>query len=171
MFETPRIVIYPLSADQMRQYVAADGSLESALGLHHVPRSVSERVKQKTTTHILPAMANSANNPLLHTFWIIADKAQKTAVGECCFKGEPDEQGRVEIGYATYPGFEGKGYMTEAIGLMVKWAWQQEPVNGIIADTAVDNMVSQRVLEKNGFFKSFTMDDVITWAAPEVNNK
>ena len=56
--------------------------------------------------------------------------------------------GVAEIGYGTYTGFEGKGYMTEAVMVLVQWASRKPGVLRIEAKADKENKASQRVLEK-----------------------
>ncbi len=81
--------------------------------------------------------------------WIIRLKLGEK-IGDMCFKGL-SENGMVEIGYGLYDGFHGKGYMTEAVREMVKWASEQSMVKRIEAETIEENFASKRVLEKAGF--------------------
>jgi len=74
--------------------------------------------------------------------------------GSIGFKGPPDEQGIVEIGYSVLPEFEGQGLATEMVAAIVKWAEHQPQVKRIEAETNIDNKASIRVLEKNDFVGS-----------------
>jgi len=67
------------------------------------------------------------------------------------FKGPPDEQGIVEIGYSVLPEFQGQGLATEMVTAIVKWAKRQPHVKRIEAETNIDNKASIQVLEKNNF--------------------
>lgn len=71
-------------------------------------------------------------------------------IGDICFKGLQAD-GSVEIGYGIHPEYEGKGYTTEAVKAMIQWAFKNENVMRIEAETVADNIASQRILEKNGF--------------------
>ncbi|MBR3153048.1 MAG: GNAT family N-acetyltransferase, partial [Clostridia bacterium] len=66
------------------------------------------------------------------------------------FKGI-DDKGIVEIGYGINEGYENKGYMTEAVRAIVKWASEQPNVNQIEAEAEECNFASLRVLEKSNF--------------------
>lgn len=74
-----------------------------------------------------------------------------TAIGTIGFFGPPDEQGEVTIGYGLVPGARGFGYATEAVGRLVEFCRSQAGVRAVLADTATDNVASQRVLAKTGF--------------------
>ena len=64
---------------------------------------------------------------------------------------EPAKDRAVEIGYGILPSYEGNGYMTEAAQGMIRWAFAQQDVDFVEAETDPDNRASQRILEKCGF--------------------
>ena len=76
-----------------------------------------------------------------------------THVGGIGFKGVPDEEGKVEIGYGINEPFRRNGYATEAVGAMVKWALSNEDVRCVQAQTEDDNQISKKVIKKNGFIE------------------
>jgi len=79
------------------------------------------------------------------------DSGRPMLCGSVGFRGPPDEQGMVEIGYSVLPEFEGQGLATEMVAGIVQWAKQQPQVKHIEAETNIDNEASRRVLEKNSF--------------------
>ncbi len=66
------------------------------------------------------------------------------------FKGPPQD-GTAEIGYSVLPQFQGRGYATELVGGLVRWALTQPGVVRIVAGTEWANPASVRVLDKAGF--------------------
>lgn len=74
-------------------------------------------------------------------------------VGDLCFKGAPDSQGFVEIGYGIEPLYQQNGYALEAVGGMLNWAFDQTGVVCVTAQTEADNYISQKVLLGNGFIR------------------
>ena len=74
----------------------------------------------------------------------------KWIIGNHSFKG-PAKDNVVEIGYGILPDQEGKGYTTEAVQAMTQWAFGNEDVVFIEAETEPENRASQRILEKCGF--------------------
>lgn len=160
---TQRLKISPLTFNQLIKYLRSDNSLETELGLEVIPRIVPPVLVDAFTKTILPAVANEKNNYLFSTLWTVVLKEKNTMVGDLCFKGKPNEKGEIEIGYGTYESFQGKGYMTEAIGAIVKWAFSQQGVLSIIAETEKNNPASHRILEKNGFAQYKQSDQMIWW--------
>ncbi len=71
-------------------------------------------------------------------------------VGGGGFLGPPQD-GTVQIGYSVLPQFQGRGYATEMVGGLVRWALEQPGVVRIAAETEWANPTSVRVLSKAGF--------------------
>ncbi len=61
------------------------------------------------------------------------------------------EHGLAEVGYALTTAWHGRGLMTRALGELVEDLFARTGLERIEARCAVDNVGSQRVLEKNGF--------------------
>jgi RimJ/RimL family protein N-acetyltransferase len=81
------------------------------------------------------------------SYLAIADAA---AVGICSFKSRPID-GRVEIGYFTFPQHEGRGVATAMAGELVAIAASHDPAVIVTAQTLCERNASHRVLEKLGF--------------------
>ena len=82
--------------------------------------------------------------------WKISLKKEDTYIGDIGFKGL-QENHAVEIGYGILKEYEGQGFATEAVKALTEWAFANEEVYFVEAETAPENMASQKVLEKNGF--------------------
>jgi [ribosomal protein S5]-alanine N-acetyltransferase len=160
--QTGRLRILPLSQSQLKMYTEPDHALERALNLDLFPRNVPEELKEAFERLILPNTADNSRNFLFSTVWTIIDKQQNRMVGDLCFKGEPNEQGEVEIGYGTYPDCQNRGYMTEAVGALSAWALQQPGVVAVLAETDNENVPSHRTLENNGY-RPFHRNSNMTW--------
>ncbi|WP_406105769.1 GNAT family N-acetyltransferase [Streptomyces sp. NBC_01003] len=85
------------------------------------------------------------------------------AVGGIGFHSAPDEEGRVEIGYDVTQGARGRGYATEAVRAIAAWALSQPAVTAVTANTDLDNGPSQRVLERAGFVRIPTTEDLCAY--------
>ena len=59
--------------------------------------------------------------------------------------------GTVEIGYGLAKARRGRGHAAAAVAELLDWARSDKRIAAVAADTAVDNLPSQRVLERNGF--------------------
>jgi [ribosomal protein S5]-alanine N-acetyltransferase len=161
--QTPRLRIIPLSKEQLASYSISDYSLENSLNVNAIPRIVPEFLTNVITNKVLPHLNDNTKDPLYFTFWTIISKQENVMVADLCFKGEPNENGEIEIGYGTYPAFEGKGFMTEAVGEMVRWAFTQSNVQAVTAQTDPTNIASQKILEKNNFVEYGRTAENILW--------
>jgi RimJ/RimL family protein N-acetyltransferase len=57
---------------------------------------------------------------------------------------------KMMIGYGAARAHWGKGYMTEALCAIIKWAFQQSGIYRVYATTDIENIGSRRVMEKAG---------------------
>ncbi len=161
--ESERLRLIPLNHRQLLAYLQPDFQLESALGLEKIPREISPRLAKAIQKTLLPAVADPSKNYLFCSIWTVIAKAQNQMVADLCFKGGPNERGEIEIGYGTYDAFQGQGYMTEAVQAIATWAFAQPGVAVILAETNLDNIASQRILEKNKFIRTKTTKSSIWW--------
>ena len=86
-------------------------------------------------------------------WFIIFSRSEKTKVGFISYYPvRRDYLNLFEIGYRTKPSERRKGYTTEAARLLVDYLFStKKEIERIESVTDVDNVPSQRVLEKNGF--------------------
>lgn len=148
-----RLIIIPLTYNQLVKYVKCDGTLEKEFNLNPNSRIISDELKEALENTILPNVADTTKNYLFSTLWTAISIAENSMVGDLCIVGEPNKLGEIEIGYGTYEEYQGRGYMTEIVGGIIEWAKTQASVKSIIASTLKTNLASFKVLEKNKFIK------------------
>jgi RimJ/RimL family protein N-acetyltransferase len=163
MIETERLILRPLTYEQLLKYSNLDNSLEEELNIEKSPRSISPELREALENSIIPSVGDLNKNYLYSTLWSLILKKENKMVGDLCFQGEPNIDGEIEIGYGTYFEFRRKGYMTEAVGKMLKWAKMQPEVWKVLASTEKNNISSQRILESNNFTKIGEADNIINW--------
>jgi RimJ/RimL family protein N-acetyltransferase len=163
MIETARLILKPLTYDQLVKYIACDHTLERELKLNDSSRTISPELKEAFEETILPNVADTTKNYLYSTLWTAISKAENRMIGDLCIVGEPNAEGEIEIGYGTYDEFQGKGYMTEIVVGIIQWAQTQHIVKSIIASTDKKNTASFKVLEKNGFIKKGETETLFHW--------
>jgi RimJ/RimL family protein N-acetyltransferase len=86
-------------------------------------------------------------------------KQDNTIIGDGGFKGPPDNNGKIEIGYGIIPAYRNSGLATEAAGALIDYAFSSREVAAVCADTSVTGLASMRVLEKAGMRKYGTRHD------------
>lgn len=84
------------------------------------------------------------------SFWYLLLNESDELAGICGFKGRPDSDGSVEIGYSILSQFRGRGLATEAVMRLIGWAFTHTEVVEVSAETFPHLKFSIRVLEKNG---------------------
>ena len=163
MIETERLILKPLTYEQLVKYIKCDNSLEVELNLNKTSRTISAELKEAFEQTILPNVADKSKNYLYSTLWTIISKDANKMVGDICFVGEPNSNGEIEIGYGTYEEFRKRGFMTEAVSGMIEWAKTQAKIKAIIASTDKTNTASFKVLEKNSFIKIGETETLLNW--------
>lgn len=133
MTETKRLKIYAASKEQMEAFIAAQ----------------SLPVLKAAYKEMLDGSLTHPNEWEWYAIWMIELK-DGTHIGELCFKGIT-EDGSAEIGYGISEEYQGFGYATEAVTAAVSWAFEQNKINCVTAETDKDNIASIRVLQKSGF--------------------
>lgn len=92
------------------------------------------------------------HDPALQPWWIylLVHREEQRLIGLAGFKGRPDEQGTVEIGYSLLESYRGQGLATEAAQALVRFAFTHPRVRRVTALTQPARNASCRVLEKAG---------------------
>jgi RimJ/RimL family protein N-acetyltransferase len=163
MIETERLILRPLTYEQLMKYAKCDNSLETELNLNGTSRTISEELNEALEQTILPNVADKSKNYLYSTIWTAISKTENKMVGDICIYGEPNADGEIEIGYGTYDEFQNKGFMTEIVKGIIDWVKTQIKVKSIIASTDKTNGASFKVLEKNNFTKIGETEALFNW--------
>ena len=100
-----------------------------------------------------------------HLFVHATDRA---LIGEGGYKGRPDKEGMVEIGYAIVPEYRRRGFAFEAARGLTRHAFSLPEVNFVQAHTLPDGTASINVLKKLGMkFAGTAIDpdegEVLRW--------
>lgn len=156
---TSRLTILPLTNQHLRVWhQSGRKDLEKRLDLQHNHWEMELFYEQETQLALhdywIPQTAKFPLDYYWYTNWEIILNSSSCSVGGIGFAGLPDDQGTTEIGYALDQKFRGQGIATEAVKALSEWAFQDTGLKIIRAETPVDNVGSQRVLEKNHFQKT-----------------
>jgi [ribosomal protein S5]-alanine N-acetyltransferase len=107
---------------------------------------------------------------LWFTYWVIILINTNSAIGLIGFKGEPDKEGEVEVGYGINQKFRRLGLATKALELLKGWAFESANCIAITAQNVLsENIASQKVLE-NSHFELISKDSQLTnWVLRRIN--
>ena len=147
--ETKRLVLIPLTEKQMRSWLADADAFAMTLSCAFC--STLSECKVASIQNKIDRMSSDPENALWHSVWLVLRKEDRNVVGNLGFCGAPDEEGRIEIVFELEKGFEKKGFMTEAVRALCRWAKLQPDVYRIMAHVQADNLKAQRVLINGGF--------------------
>lgn len=150
ILNTKRLELVPLLPYQLRRWAEDLPALEQDQKCTYR----AEPLEGLFLTIVKGQLEITEKNPddyLWHSFWLLIRKTDRIVVGSADFKGIPDARQEVEIGYGLGKEFEHRGYMTEAVEALCQWALTQENVSHIIAETDIDSLASQRILQRCGF--------------------
>jgi len=84
-------------------------------------------------------------------YFLVEHEGNRFLAGVGGFKGMPDAEGAVELGYSILPDWRGMGLATEAVLGLCAWAGAQPGVTRVSAHTLEGMTASRGVLRKAGF--------------------
>jgi RimJ/RimL family protein N-acetyltransferase len=151
VIETDRLRLTPATVVLARAEISDRSEFARLLGA-----SVPDNWPDENLADALPVFLSWLEAAPHHAGWYnwyalaVASPACAVLVASGGFKGPPQD-GTVEIGYSVLPQFQGRGYATEMVGGLVRWALGQPGVLRVVAETEWANPASVRVLSKSGF--------------------
>ncbi|AQQ63694.1 MULTISPECIES: GNAT family N-acetyltransferase [Bacillus] len=142
--ETERLYIVPCTEERIQ--------VANEQGYNSGPHIVGHVKNVKKDATLLPWGA-----------WYVLRKEDDSVLGDIGFKGKPNEDQTVEIGYGFIEKYWNQGYATEAVKELIDWAFKTGEVETIIAETLLDNYSSMRVLEKLHMKRVNATEMMINW--------
>jgi len=162
ILETKKLKLIPLDDYNLRLLVKDRRKMERNLGVKITDTKLEESEIIALRTSLQKVIENKEDY-LWYTNWVIVLKKENRIIGGLCFKGSPDEKGKVEIGYGMQDEYRCKGYATEAVKELINWAFSFNNVTEVIAETEKNNLPSHRVLEKVGMEKYEENEKMFWW--------
>ncbi|KGO85092.1 GCN5 family acetyltransferase [Flavobacterium rivuli WB 3.3-2 = DSM 21788] len=120
---------------------------------------------QATTLYLAAEMQAKINKDYLNgesIHWGIADNATDKIIGTCgYYRGFENASG--ELGCVLLPQYYGKGYMTQAMALAIRFGFETMNLERIWAETTIDNAGAIKLLERLNFIKTEIAIDSVTY--------
>ncbi|MGN7764363.1 GNAT family N-acetyltransferase [Paenibacillus sp. 22594] len=115
--------------------------------------------------HIVNYLDNLKEDPELLGWgvWFVTLADHNQVIGDIGFKGKPDDQGIVEVGYGFIPEMHNKGIATESVRAIIEWALLSKKAKKIVAECHLDNIPSIKVLEKLKMTRTGMENGMINW--------
>ena len=155
MIVTARLELIPCDEGLLRAIVAGPEEAAVRLGLV-VPEGWPEF--PEAYAHALELIARGEDPGAWWTY-VFIDRRRGALIGSGGYKGPPDPEGHVEIGYETAPAFRGRGYATEAAAGLIAHAFEAPDVRAVLAHTLPEANTSTRILEHSGMTKVGVVED------------
>lgn len=149
--ETKNLLLMKFSTDSMLSVLRGDNELEFENKIYRFASGWPIPVYKNLFPYKISRFQTHPNEEEYEG--IIIHKKDQLIIGDMGFKGGPDENGIMEIGYSIAADYQGNGYATEMGKAFCKWGMQKKNVTKIIATCSIYNHASIRVLEKIGMKK------------------
>jgi [ribosomal protein S5]-alanine N-acetyltransferase len=143
-----QIKLLECDATILQKAIEGDKSLSEYLNVN-IPKRWTE-FGEMIFHHTLKIISKNPTQTPWTTYFPIF-KAENMLIGTCGYKGSPDSEGMVEIGYEVAEDYRGRGIATEIVNLLINNAFTYPNVQIIQAHTLANTNASTRVLEKSGF--------------------
>jgi ribosomal-protein-alanine N-acetyltransferase len=140
--QTPRFEIRNFKPDEEEVYLSL---FDDALVLIHIPK----RTRKENSAIFRSALNDYAAGKTLGR-WGLFNNNDHEFIGLCLLRDFDGETGKIELGYVLGRKYWGKGIASELALIMINYGFTQTGAQEIIAVTTLENMASQRVLEKAG---------------------
>ncbi|MEP7336182.1 MAG: GNAT family N-acetyltransferase [Acidobacteriota bacterium] len=164
--ETVQLRLIPYSPDHLLALIEGEKQFEERFGLPAAEGLGAFIVSDEVSPAWLAQLRASVEaDPWVYGFAVV-HKESSSVIGNLGFKGPPDQDGVVEIAYGIVPGFQGRGYATEAAAAGVAFAFGSSTVRLVRAHTLPTPNASTRVLSKCGFERTGEVvdpDDGLVW--------
>lgn len=159
---TQRLRLIELTKQQLELCLLDFSALENKLKLQITREFVTDRVQRAIRMKVEKMRTADESQHAWFTYWLIVIKKENVGAGMLGFKGYPNAEGSTEIGYGIDPGYQNKGYMTEAVQALIGWAFTH-PFCHTVTATDVENPASKRLLEKLGAVQTDSNDKSTSW--------
>jgi [ribosomal protein S5]-alanine N-acetyltransferase len=145
--ESERLLLRRVATTDVNEIMELRGNPET---MKFIPRPLVTN-KEQALEHINMIEAKIIENEGIN--WAITIKGNPKLVGVIGHYRIQPENHRCEIGYMILPQYNGKGYVTEAIKVVLEYGFEVLNMHSIEAVIDPDNIASERVLQKNNFVK------------------
>lgn len=147
--KTQRLRIRPATVDVLRAAAALDRSKMAELLGAEVTPDWPPDLLQDSLTPTADSLESGKLSPPWSTYFVFLQEPARL-IGVVGFTGAPTARGRLEIGYSIIGSEQCHGYATEASKALIDFAFRDDDVTHVTADTLPDLIPSIRVMEKLG---------------------
>jgi RimJ/RimL family protein N-acetyltransferase len=147
IIETVNLQLIPCELSHIEAIMRDKKELEQMLGIKVPARHWPEF--PESIPHVYALLKSDPSSPEWGYHLFIHAK-ERALIGEGGYKGRPDKEGIVEIGYAIIPDYRRRGLAFEAARGLTRHAFSHAEVNCVQAHTLPDGTASINLLKKLG---------------------
>jgi len=152
MIRTKRLRLVPASIELLNAELDGRETFAGLLGAAVPDDWPPELYDRAATKFTLDRLKKNPDESDWRLYYIILEQqADPVTVGTSGYKGPPDAEGAVELGYGVLPAFQRRGIATEATIGLISNAFSHAQVQRVISETLPELTASIGVMEKCGF--------------------
>jgi RimJ/RimL family protein N-acetyltransferase len=150
--ETPSLRLVPYASEHLLALLDSVAEFEKRVGIPVADGMESFLNNPDVSPAWLERLRASppGPDPWRHGFAVV-HRTDGRIIGSIAFVAPLDERGEVEIAYGIVPGYQGRGYATEAAQAITDFAYADPRVRLVFAHTLPEVNASTHVLTKCGF--------------------
>jgi [ribosomal protein S5]-alanine N-acetyltransferase len=152
IFQTARLLVRPLKMEDFETFYLLNSD-EEVVRYIRSPKS-----KEETFVFLNENIDYSFTNPD-YGRWAIIEKTSQEQIGVFMLKPSSRYGRQIELGYSFLKSFWGKGFATESVDGALHYAFENLGLLQVIAIAQIENIASQKVLQKSGFVLSKTLEE------------
>jgi len=156
VIDTNRLRLVSCSREMLEAVIAGDDAIGKLLRVNAAtPWTMNEESVFRFSMEKISA------HPDEEQWWTYLHilKRENLLTGCCGFKGKPDKNGMVEIGYEVARDYRLQGLATEIARALIEFSFSDEAVKTVIAHTLAEENASNRVLRKCGMTFASVAED------------
>ena len=144
VFETPRLLVRRFAMTDIEDFYHFNSDEE-------VMRYIRSPLNWDDAYHFLQQNIEIYREHPGFGRWAVFEKKKMQFLGSFMLRPSDSLKGEIEMGYALFKPFWGKGYATELVENGLLYAFSQMHIISVIAITHLENESSKKVLLKSGF--------------------
>ena len=149
MLEGEKIYLKPIDyGDEETLY-----KIVNTEGMEHMNGKIQGITREEARRWVEDIAKDALSSKKEKYSFLAIDKASKTAVGLVLFNINNFKSRYAGIGYGFIPTYRKKGYATEAVRLILEFAFKELNMETVYAGADHNNIASQKTLLKAGFKK------------------
>lgn len=154
IIRTERLLLTPATEEQLMAELLSPAALSRALNVEVTGEWPPEFYDADAVRYTLEHMRANPDHDDWGFYYVVlpeGDERPATVIGAAGFKGPPDANGEVELGYGIVPAQQRRGFATEVVRGMTKFAFGDARVRSVVGQTIPSLAGSIGVLKKAGF--------------------